>query len=151
MGVHAAFIHLDSQVQASLKRRPRRLRTGCPARGGERITGVGGDAGAMEQGQGTQGGIPAGAEETGHNHSIRHWDFPGKNTGVGCHFLLWGIFPTQGLNPHLVSPPLQVDSLPAEPSGKPTLWQKCSFSFVTVRPLQFWRKIFEKNRHICQK
>ena len=26
------------------------------------------------------------------------WDFPGKNTGVGCHFLLWGIFPTQGLN-----------------------------------------------------
>ena len=26
------------------------------------------------------------------------WDFPGKNTGVGCHFLLQGIFPTQGLN-----------------------------------------------------
>ena len=25
--------------------------------------------------------------------------FPGKNTGVGCHFLLQGIFPTQGLNP----------------------------------------------------
>ena len=23
-------------------------------------------------------------------------DFPGKNTGVGCHFLLQGIFPTQG-------------------------------------------------------
>ena len=23
------------------------------------------------------------------------WDFPGKNTGVGCHFLLQGIFPTQ--------------------------------------------------------
>ena len=29
------------------------------------------------------------------------WDFPGKNTGVGCHFLLQGIFPTQGLNPGL--------------------------------------------------
>ena len=27
------------------------------------------------------------------------WDFPGKSTGVGCHFLLQGIFPTQGLNP----------------------------------------------------
>ena len=27
------------------------------------------------------------------------WDFPGKNTGVGCHFLLQGIFPTQGSNP----------------------------------------------------
>ena len=26
------------------------------------------------------------------------WDFPGKNTGVGCHFFLQGIFPTQGSN-----------------------------------------------------
>ena len=26
------------------------------------------------------------------------WDFPGKNTGVGCHFLLQGIFQTQGSN-----------------------------------------------------
>ena len=25
------------------------------------------------------------------------WDSPGKNTGVGCHALLQGIFPTQGL------------------------------------------------------
>ena len=29
------------------------------------------------------------------------WDSPGKNTGVGCHFLLQGIFPTQGSNPGL--------------------------------------------------
>ena len=29
------------------------------------------------------------------------WDFPGKNTGVGCHFPIQGIFPTQGLNPGL--------------------------------------------------
>ena len=29
------------------------------------------------------------------------WDFPGNNTGVGCHFLLQGIFPTQGSNPGL--------------------------------------------------
>ena len=28
--------------------------------------------------------------------------FPGKSTGVGCHFLLQGIFPTQGLNPGLL-------------------------------------------------
>ena len=28
------------------------------------------------------------------------WDSPGKNTGVGCHFLLQGIFLTQELNPH---------------------------------------------------
>ena len=26
------------------------------------------------------------------------WDFPGKTTGVGCHFFLQGIFLTQGLN-----------------------------------------------------
>ena len=26
------------------------------------------------------------------------WNFPGKNTGVGCHFLLQAIFPTQGSN-----------------------------------------------------
>ena len=29
------------------------------------------------------------------------WEFLGKNTGVGCHFLLQGIFPIQGLNPAL--------------------------------------------------
>ena len=29
------------------------------------------------------------------------WDFQGKSTGVGCHFLLQGIFPTQGSNPGL--------------------------------------------------
>ena len=38
------------------------------------------------------------------------WDFPGKNTGVGCHFLLQGIFPTQGLNPCLLH--CEADSLP---------------------------------------
>ena len=27
------------------------------------------------------------------------WDFPDNDTGVGCHFLLHGIFPTQGSNP----------------------------------------------------
>ena len=31
-----------------------------------------------------------------------HGDSPGKNTGVGCHALLQGIFPTQGLNPGLL-------------------------------------------------
>ena len=30
------------------------------------------------------------------------WDFPGKNTGVACHFLLQGIFKTQGSNPYLL-------------------------------------------------
>ena len=37
--------------------------------------------------------------------SARHlcpWNFPDKNTVVGCHFLLQGIFPTQGSNPGLL-------------------------------------------------
>ena len=33
---------------------------------------------------------------------LRPWGFPGKSTGVGCHFLLQEIFPTQGLNPGLL-------------------------------------------------
>ena len=32
----------------------------------------------------------------------RPWDSPGKNTGVGCHVLPQGIFPTQELNLHLL-------------------------------------------------
>ena len=30
------------------------------------------------------------------------WSFPGKNTGMGCHSLLQGIFLTQGSNPGLL-------------------------------------------------
>ena len=30
------------------------------------------------------------------------WNSPGNNTGVGCHFLLQGIFPTQGSNQGLL-------------------------------------------------
>ena len=37
------------------------------------------------------------------------WDFPGKNTGVGCHFILQKIFPTLRSNPHHLH--WQVDSL----------------------------------------
>ena len=33
------------------------------------------------------------------------WDSPGKNTSVGCQGLLQGIFPTQGLNTHLLRLP----------------------------------------------
>ena len=52
--------------------------------------------------------------------SFVHGDSPGMNTGVGCHALLQGIFPTQGSNPS----PLRLlhwhtDSLPLAPPGKP--------------------------------
>ena len=33
---------------------------------------------------------------------VRPWDFPGKNTWIGCHALFQGIFPTQESNPHLL-------------------------------------------------
>ena len=49
-----------------------------------------------------------------------HGIFPGKNTGIGCHFLFQGIFPTQGSNPHLLSLlHWQVDSLPLSYLGSP--------------------------------
>ena len=40
------------------------------------------------------------------------WDSPGKNTGVGCHALLQGIFLTQGSNTgllHCRQPPYQLN------------------------------------------
>ena len=39
------------------------------------------------------------------------WYFPGKNTGVGCHFLLQEIFPTQRLNQRLMHWEVVVQSL----------------------------------------
>ena len=52
------------------------------------------------------------------------WDFPGKNTGMGCHFLLQGIFSIPGLNPHLLMSPALASALAggfftAVPPGKP--------------------------------
>ena len=41
-----------------------------------------------------------------------HGDSPDKNTGVGCHAFLQGIFPTQEMNPG--HPALQADSLLSE-------------------------------------
>ena len=49
---------------------------------------------------------------------LRPWDFPGKNTGVGCHFLLQGIFLTQGSNTYLLHLlHWQADSLPLSHLG----------------------------------
>ena len=46
------------------------------------------------------------------------WDSPGKNTGVGCHALLQGIFPNPEIKPTSVMPPA-LSSLPPVPPGKP--------------------------------
>ena len=45
------------------------------------------------------------------------WDFPGKNTGLGCYFFIQGIFPTQRSNPRLLH--WQADSLPLSHEGNP--------------------------------
>ena len=48
--------------------------------------------------------------------------FPGKNTGMDCHVLLQGIFPTQELNLCLLSLlHWQAGSLPLVPPEKPNI------------------------------
>ena len=62
------------------------------------------------------------------------WDFLGKNTGVGCHFLLQGIFSTQGSNPclqHLL--PCQADfffttATPRKPFGASVVQVRASLA-----------------------
>ena len=48
------------------------------------------------------------------------WDFPGRNTGMGCHALLQRIFPTEGSNTNVLSF-LRCRRIlyPTEPPGKP--------------------------------
>ena len=46
------------------------------------------------------------------------WDSPGKKTGVGCHVLLQGIFPTQESNAHLMLLHWQSGSLLLVPLGE---------------------------------
>ena len=48
---------------------------------------------------------------------LHPWNFPGKSTGVGCHFLCQGIFLIQGSNQGL--PHCKQMLLPSEAPGKP--------------------------------
>ena len=52
-------------------------------------------------------------------------EFSRQDTGVSCHFLLQGILPTQGSNPHLLSLlHWQAGSLPADQPGKSHLFHR---------------------------
>ena len=74
------------------------------------------------------------------------WNFPGKNTGVGCHFLLQGIFLTQGSNPHLLSPlHWQVNSLPLAPPGKLSL---CLSGIFPNKKILSQPIVFSSNNHM---
>ena len=55
------------------------------------------------------------------------WDFPGKNSRVGCHFLLQGIFPIQGLNS-----PLSGGFLATESPGNTSVQLEAS-NFPTIQ------------------
>ena len=73
------------------------------------------------------------------------WDFPGKSTGVGCHFLLQGILPTQGSNPGL--PRCSQTLLPSEPPGK--FWE-ATREYIELGTHQIsidlfnWQRIFSR-------
>ena len=73
------------------------------------------------------------------NRLLCPWDFPGKNTGVGCHFLLQGIFLTQGSNLHLLHLLCwQADSLPLTHQRSP--W---------IRPYIFLNVIKDLKHLLC--
>ena len=51
------------------------------------------------------------------------WNFPGKNTGMGCYFFLQGIFQIQGSNVHLLHLLYwQANSLPLSHLGSSPPW-----------------------------
>ena len=69
-----------------------------------RLLGVllpGGDL-AVESGQLPSRVCPPPSTTLGTSRLLCPWNSPGKNTGVGSHSLLQGIFPAQGLNPGLL-------------------------------------------------
>ena len=49
---------------------------------------------------------------------LRPWGSPGKDTGVGCHALLQGIFPTQRVNLLLLGPQRRQAGSLLAPSGR---------------------------------
>ena len=69
------------------------------------------------------------------------WNVPGKNTGVGCSFLLQGIFPTQGSNPYLLHLlHWQAGSLPLSHLEAPqdvSCGKACNFSVIELKDMNF--------------
>ena len=61
------------------------------------------------------------------------WNSPGKNTRVGCYFLLQGIFPTQGLNLGLL---YCKQTSPSKTPGKPI----CTILVINTQEV-LWNEI----------
>ena len=69
-------------------------------------------------------------------------------TGVVCHFLLQGIFPTQGSNPRLLC--WQSDSLPLSCQGSLLIYVNCSFNFYQEKRSRIYFKSdlkWQMNKH----
>ena len=83
-------------------------------------------------------------------------DSPGKNTGVGCHALLQGIFPTQGSNPRLLHfLHWQAGSLTLVPPWKPHLPVYLAMILKTLKVIKDKGSSRncpsrEKSKEICQ-
>ena len=74
-----------------------------------------------------------------------HWDSLGKNTGVSCHALLQGIFPTGASNPHpLCLLHWQAGYLPLAPPGKP----KRYCNTVLLYSVQYYTAEYTKAHHL---
>ena len=70
------------------------------------------------------------------------WDFPGKSIGVGCHFLLQGIFMTQGSNPGL--PHCKQMLYPLSHQGRHNQTQ---LLFTTLSSCQHWITVVAPQSH----
>ena len=83
------------------------------------------------------------------------WDSPGKNTGVGCHFHLQGIFPTSELNPGLFCLlHWQAGSLPLAPPRKSpvcnqysikNMWNGLTSKFTDTGSTIYYQATFSKS------
>ena len=64
-------------------------------------------------------------------------DSAGRNTRVGCHFLLQGSDPTKGSNPHTspVSPALTGRVVTTMPPGKPIICKRALLNWLKNRHL----------------
>ena len=65
-------------------------------------------------------------------------DFLGKNTGVGCHFLLQGTFPTQGLNLRLLYWQASSSSLSQQESPSHS-----SIAQTKITEYRWWKEMLE--------
>ena len=77
------------------------------------------------------------------------WEFPGKNTGVGCHSLLQGIFPTQGIKP--ASPALAGGFFTSEPPGMAHLPRHESWSIYVSNSQTSEAKSKYHHGRLCKK